>query len=528
MQAQRFDGELEFIFVDGRSERRHAWRSCAELAAERPARSGSSTTHARTTPVALNIGLAAARGRVIARMDAHTHYPPDYLARGVERLRRGGAAHVSGPQIPRARAAGRAGWRWRSRAAWAPAGPTSATCPTARSRWTAASPASGCAPPSSATAAGTRTGPTTRTPSWRRASAPSGGRIVCLPEMAAEYVPRDSLGSARAPVLPLRPVPLQDLGAPPREHAPLPRARAGARGHAGRGRPARCAARWRSRLAPAWALRRRRARRSSAGEATPGGARGRRLPAAGVRDHAPGLGARLPRRVRALRPAAARRSGGSPRAGERRCASRSTATTGTAATATGCTPTARSSCSSAGWRATSIGWCWPVSCGPDLPARPLPRPGRDRVRAPAHLPEPRPRRPRSPAMARSLRAFWRLLDARRRRVAAGPAPALHRLRPDGHGARASGWPSGCARTSPSTCAAGTPAGAPRTWPATCSRAPTACWRGAAPRSWWARSWPATTAVRAGCSRSPCRWCARRDLVPADTTRARPRPRRSPR
>ncbi len=32
-------------------------------------------------------------------MDAHTLYPADYLAHGVARLRRGDAAHVSGPQV---------------------------------------------------------------------------------------------------------------------------------------------------------------------------------------------------------------------------------------------------------------------------------------------------------------------------------------------------------------------------------------------------------------------------------------------
>ena len=44
---------------------------------------------AKRTPQALNLALRHARGGVIARMDAHTHYPPDYIARGVERLRAG-------------------------------------------------------------------------------------------------------------------------------------------------------------------------------------------------------------------------------------------------------------------------------------------------------------------------------------------------------------------------------------------------------------------------------------------------------
>ena len=55
----------------------------------------------RVIPSGLNVGLRAARGRYVVRMDAHTRYPPDYVRRGVERLRRGGTGWVSGPQVPR-------------------------------------------------------------------------------------------------------------------------------------------------------------------------------------------------------------------------------------------------------------------------------------------------------------------------------------------------------------------------------------------------------------------------------------------
>jgi succinoglycan biosynthesis protein ExoA len=99
MRGQRFDGQVEFLFIDGGSADRTRG-ILEEVAAEDP-RVRVLDNPRRITPVALNVGLAAARGEVIARMDAHTHYPPDYLARGVERLRRGGAAHVSGPQLPR-------------------------------------------------------------------------------------------------------------------------------------------------------------------------------------------------------------------------------------------------------------------------------------------------------------------------------------------------------------------------------------------------------------------------------------------
>src|SRR4051794_15926481 len=99
MRSQRFDGEVEFLFIDGGSSDRTR-PILEQLAAEDP-RVRVLDNPRRITPVALNVGLAAARGEVVARMDAHTHYPPDYLARGVERLRRGGAEHVSGPQLPR-------------------------------------------------------------------------------------------------------------------------------------------------------------------------------------------------------------------------------------------------------------------------------------------------------------------------------------------------------------------------------------------------------------------------------------------
>jgi succinoglycan biosynthesis protein ExoA len=97
MRAQRFDGTFELLFVDGRSD--DGSREILEaLAAEDP-RVRVLDNPARRTPQALNLALRAARGRVVARMDAHTRYPQDYLALGVERLERGGVDWVSGPQL---------------------------------------------------------------------------------------------------------------------------------------------------------------------------------------------------------------------------------------------------------------------------------------------------------------------------------------------------------------------------------------------------------------------------------------------
>lgn len=97
MRAQRFDGGFELLFVDGRSD--DGSREILEqLAAEDP-RVRVLDNPAVRTPQALNTALRAARGRVIARMDAHTRYPADYLALGVERLSRGDVDWVSGPQV---------------------------------------------------------------------------------------------------------------------------------------------------------------------------------------------------------------------------------------------------------------------------------------------------------------------------------------------------------------------------------------------------------------------------------------------
>lgn len=97
MLDQTFDGVVEYIFADGRSTDRS--RQILEGLAARDARVHVLDNPARRTPNALNIALEHARGELVARMDAHTYYPRDYLAIGAERLRRGGAVNVSGPQI---------------------------------------------------------------------------------------------------------------------------------------------------------------------------------------------------------------------------------------------------------------------------------------------------------------------------------------------------------------------------------------------------------------------------------------------
>ena len=99
MQAQRFDGTFELLFADGRSEDRTK-EILEELAREDP-RIRVFDNPRRLTPSGLNVCLRHARGEYVARMDAHSFYPDNYLAAGVERLRLGGTDWVSGPAIPR-------------------------------------------------------------------------------------------------------------------------------------------------------------------------------------------------------------------------------------------------------------------------------------------------------------------------------------------------------------------------------------------------------------------------------------------
>lgn len=104
MLGQDFEQPVEFLFIDGGST--DASRAMLDALAARDPRVRVLENPARGTTAALNIGLDAARGEIIARMDAHTYYPPRYLTIGVTRLRHGDALQVSGPQL----ATGAGGW----------------------------------------------------------------------------------------------------------------------------------------------------------------------------------------------------------------------------------------------------------------------------------------------------------------------------------------------------------------------------------------------------------------------------------
>jgi succinoglycan biosynthesis protein ExoA len=197
MQAQHFAGELEFLFMDGRSED-GTTAILTELARTDP-RIRVLENPSRRLVSGLNQGLREARGRFVVRMDAHSYYSPDYVARGVERLERGDVAWVSGPPIP----LGLGPWSRRVALAlesWLGTGGSQ--------KWPSRLEATGSPEIELDTSVFGGV--------WRRETLEaqggwdedwpvnedselaarvleSGGRIVCVPELEARYVPRDSL-----------------------------------------------------------------------------------------------------------------------------------------------------------------------------------------------------------------------------------------------------------------------------------------------------------------------------------------------
>lgn len=98
MRAQRLAGEVELLFADGGSLD-GTREILGELAEEDP-RIRVFDNPRRSTTSGLNVCLRHARGTYVSRMDAHTFYPDSYLAAGIRRLARGDTSWVSGTAIP--------------------------------------------------------------------------------------------------------------------------------------------------------------------------------------------------------------------------------------------------------------------------------------------------------------------------------------------------------------------------------------------------------------------------------------------
>lgn len=197
MQAQRFDGTVELLFADGRSEDRT--REILQELAEDDPRIRVLDNPLRSTASGLNVCLREARGEFVARMDAHTIYADSYLAAGVERIRRGDVDWVSGPAIPR------------------PVGTVSRTVALALGSWLGRGGSSKWSD-DLATAREVELDTGVFGGVWRRERVleasgwderwpvnqdsemasrflERGARLVCLPAMAGYYAPRDSLRS---------------------------------------------------------------------------------------------------------------------------------------------------------------------------------------------------------------------------------------------------------------------------------------------------------------------------------------------
>lgn len=83
---------MEVLIVDGRSD--DGTRAILDDYARRHARIRVVDNARRTTAVALNLGIGAARGDILVRLDAHVVYPPNYIGELVRALEESGADNV--------------------------------------------------------------------------------------------------------------------------------------------------------------------------------------------------------------------------------------------------------------------------------------------------------------------------------------------------------------------------------------------------------------------------------------------------
>ena len=91
--------QMEVLVADGMSTDDSPQR-LAELA-ERDPRVRTIENPGLIVPTGLNRAIAAARGDIIMRIDAHTTIERDYMRRGVDALERTGASNVGGPMVCR-------------------------------------------------------------------------------------------------------------------------------------------------------------------------------------------------------------------------------------------------------------------------------------------------------------------------------------------------------------------------------------------------------------------------------------------
>lgn len=191
IRAQQLEGEPEFLFADGGSN--DGTREHLEAAARNDSRLSVLDNPQRRIPQALNLALSHARGRYVARMDAHALFPERYLAEGIERLGRGDTAWVSGPAL----AVGRGTWSRRvARALETPLGVGQAAFRrVSEAEFDTDTGFAGVWRREVLEAVGgwDEAWPVNQDGELAGRMRAQGHRLVCLPSMAASYFPRDSL-----------------------------------------------------------------------------------------------------------------------------------------------------------------------------------------------------------------------------------------------------------------------------------------------------------------------------------------------
>ena len=96
LNQEPVEGGFEVLVVDGMSD--DGTRDIIqEMAREEDARVRLLDNPQRFQSFAINLGIKAARGQIIVRMDAHTEYASDYLRLCVQMLRENRADNVGGP-----------------------------------------------------------------------------------------------------------------------------------------------------------------------------------------------------------------------------------------------------------------------------------------------------------------------------------------------------------------------------------------------------------------------------------------------
>jgi len=105
IRGQDFPGVYEILVVDGRSE--DGTRAILEEHARQDPRVRILENPDRVTPAALNIGVRAARGEIVVRLDGRWRVASDYLARIDEAFQRTGADSLGGRivRVPEGRVA---------------------------------------------------------------------------------------------------------------------------------------------------------------------------------------------------------------------------------------------------------------------------------------------------------------------------------------------------------------------------------------------------------------------------------------